>query len=434
MSAESRRHSLLREHSDHAQVGYIELFFDLVYVFAVTQLSHHLLGKLDWLGALETLVLFFAVWWAWMYTTWATNWVDPEHGANRLMLGAVMVGSLVMSSTLPHAFDWIGSHAGLTFALAYVAVQVGRSLYVAWAMGEWRRGGKKTLTRISCWFAVSAVPWIIGGLAPAPWERLAWWGAALTIEFFGPISFYRTPWLGRSTPEDWTISGGHMAERCALFIIIALGEGVVIIGATFGGLEPSAATIGAFLNGFVGSFAMWWVYFDIGAKRGAEHIEHHDRPGLVGRNAFTYWHIPIVAGIIVLAVGDELTLAHPLEPVHAEVIIVAVVGIVLFLGGTMMFKRISSGDPWFPLSHLAGLWLTAALALIGWLLHPATLVFAVGTVAIFVVVALWEWVSFHGGWIARMERRGWWLGRALRPFADSLKARRYAQRDRRQGR
>jgi low temperature requirement protein LtrA len=431
VSGDGRHPELLREHhGGHAQVGYIELFFDLVYVFAVTQLSHHLLGRLDWMGALQTLVLFLAVWWAWMYTTWATNWVDPEHGANRLMLGAVMVGSLVMSSTLPHAFE----KSGLAFALAYVSVQIGRTLYTSWAMGEWRRGGKRTLLRIAVWFAVSAVPWIIGGLAARPDERLLWWAGALTIESLGPICFYRVPGLGASSIEDWVIAGGHMAERCALFIIIALGEGVVIIGATFGGLEPDGATIGAFLTAFAGSFAMWWVYFDIGAKRGAEHIEHHDNPGLVGRNAFTYWHIPIVAGIIVLAVGDELTLAHPREPLHAEAILVAMAGMALFLGGTMMFKRISSGAPWFPLSHQAGLWLTAGLGLAGWLLHPSTLAFAVGSVAVFGVVVLWEWVSFHGGWLEPMERRGWRLARVLRPYAEFLKTRRYARRDRRQKR
>jgi low temperature requirement protein LtrA len=282
------------------------------------------------------------------------------------------------------------------------------------------------------WFAASAIPWIAGGLAPDPMARLIWWAAALAIESLGPICFYRVPGLGASTADDWTISGGHMAERCAAFIIIALGEGVVVIGASFAELEPSPAAIGAFLAAFIGSFAMWWVYFDVGASRGAEHIEHHDRPGLVGRNAFTYWHIPIVAGIIVLAVGDELALSHPLTPVHRETILVALVGMVLFIGGTMMFKRISSGDPWFPLSHQAGLWLAAVLALAGWLLRPSSLVFAIGVVAVFIVVALWEWVSFHGGWLARMERRGWRLGRALRPVADGLKARRHARRERRE--
>ncbi|MDR2856300.1 MAG: low temperature requirement protein A [Novosphingobium sp.] len=401
MSKSRSHHRLLREpDTPHAQVGYIELFFDLVYVFAVTQLSHHLLGRLDWTGALETAILFLAVWWAWIYTVWAANWVDPEHGINRLMLCAVMIGSLVMSSTLPHAF----AGAGLAFATAYVTLQVGRSLYVSWAMGEWRRGGRRTLIRIAVWFAVSGIPWIMGGLAASPTGRMLWWAGALTIESLGPTCFYRVPGLGRSTVEDWTISGGHMAERCALFIIIALGEGVVIIGATFGGLEPTAATIAAFLAAFVSSIAMWWVYFDVGARRGAEHIEHHASPGLVGRNAFTYWHIPIVAGIILLAVGDELALTHPLDPVRAPVVLVVVGGMALFLGGTMIFKRITGGNPWLPLSHLGGMWLIAALALFGWLAQPAKLLFAICSAAIFGTVALWEWVSLHSGWLAPMER------------------------------
>jgi low temperature requirement protein LtrA len=359
------------------------------------------------------------VWWAWIYTVWATNWIDPDHGANRLMLGGAMIASLVLSSTIPHAF----AAAGLAFAVAYVALQIGRTLYVSRAMGEWRRGGGRSLIRIAVWFAVSAPFWLAGGFASDPRARMLWWAGALLIESLGPICYYRVPGLGRSTPEDWTISGGHMAERCALFIIIALGEGVVITGATFGRLDPTPAAIGAFLTAFVGTFAMWWVYFDIGARRGAEHIEHHERPGLVGRNAFTYWHIPIVAGIILLAVGDELTLAHPLEPASDACLAVTLGGMALFLGGTMTFKRISSGDPWFPLSHVAGLWLTAALALAGWLLRPSTLGFAVAAATVFAVVALWEWGSFHRGWLTRMEERNWWLGRLLRRRYQRVQAR-----------
>jgi low temperature requirement protein LtrA len=408
----------------HAPVGYIELFFDLVYVFAVTQLSHHLLHHLGWLGALQTLILFLAVWWAWIYTVWATNWIDPDHGANRLVLGVVMIGSLVMSSTIPSAFG----RSGLAFALAYVAVQVGRTLYVAWAMGEWRRGGRKALIRIAVWFGVSAIPWIVGALTADPRTRMLWWAGALAIESVGPLAFYRVPGLGRSSPEDWTIAGGHMAERCALFIIIALGEGVLITGATFGEMPMTDAGVAAFLIAFVGSFAMWWVYFDVGAKRGAEHIEHHDKPGLVGRSAFTYWHIPIVAGIVLMAVADELTLAHPNERVHGEFLIASVGGSALFLWGTMTFKKISSGNPWYPLSHAAGLYLLVALALWGWLAHPPTLFFAMGSTAVFALVALWEWGSFHGGWIERIERRDGWIGRLLRRHTDRLAARREKRR------
>ena len=415
MSDGARRRSLLREvHGGHAAVGYIELFFDLVFVFAITQLSHHLLEHRDWTGALQTLILFLAVWWAWIYTTWATNWIDPDHGANRLVLGVAMIASLLLSSAIPHAF----AGAGLVFAIAYVALQIGRTLYVSWALGEWRRGDNWTLVRIACWFAASAPLWLAGGLAPDAPARMTWWAVALAIESLGPIFFYRVPGLGRSTPEDWAIAGGHMAERCALFIIIALGEGVLITGATFGRLDSSPATILSFLIAFVGSFAMWWVYFDIGAKRGAEHIEHHERPGLVGRNAFTYGHIPIVAGIVLIAVADELTLAHPREPVHADFLAVTIGGQVLFLFGTMIFKRTSSGNEWYPLSHKIGLGLTAALSAWGWLAHPASLAFSAATTATFAVVALWEWVSFHGGWLDRMESRGWRIAGPLRRYTE----------------
>jgi low temperature requirement protein LtrA len=408
------------KHGGHAPVGYIELFFDLVYVFAVTQLSHHLIEHLSWEGVLQTLILFLAVWWAWIYTTWATNWIDPDHGANRLMLGALMIGGLVMSSTIPHAFG----KNGLPFALAYVTVQIGRSLYVARALGEWRRGGSKNMTRAAIWFAAAAPLWIVGGLVADPQLRMLWWTGAVAIELLGPICFFRVPGLGRSSAQDWAIAGGHMAERAALFIIIALGEGVLITGATFGRLPIEPATIAAFVVAFIGSFAMWWVYFDVGAKRGAEHIEHHENPGIVGRNAFTYWHIPIIAGIILIAVADELTLAHPHEPVHGDFLLVTAGGMGLFLFGTMNFKRISSGNDWYPLSHVSGLWLVGALTLCGWLFHPPTLVFYAGATAIFCLVALWEWGSYHGGWVERMERRGWWLGRVARRRGDRLRARR----------
>jgi len=406
---------LRKQNGHHAQVGYIELFFDLVYVFAITQLSHYLLEHRDWIGALQMLILFLAVWWAWIYTIWATNWIDPEHGGNRLVLGAVMIAGLIMASAIPDAFR----NTGAIFAVAYVTLQIGRTLYVSWACGEWRRGGSWSLMRIAVWFGASAPLWLIGGLTSRPEARMAWWAGALAIESLGPILFYRVPGLGRSTLDDWTIAGGHMAERCALFIIIALGEGVLITGATFGRLAAEPATVLAFLTAFIGSFAMWWVYFDVGAKRGAEHIEHHDRPGLVGRNAFTYWHIPIVAGIVLIAVADELTLTHPAAPLHGDFLLITVSGMALFLIGTMTFKRISSsGNHWFPPSHLGGLWLIAALALWGWLAHPLTLYFYMGSSAVFAFVALWEWGSFHGGWIERMERRGWWLGRMLRRYTD----------------
>ena len=415
--------SLLRNHrGGHASVSNLELFFDLVYVFAITQLSHYLLVHLDWIGALQSAVLFFAVWWAWMYTTWATNWIDPDRTPNRFLIGAVMLASLIMAAALPKAF---GSGGG-TFVAAYLFVQIGRTAYTSYAMGEWRRGSGFNLLRATLWFAVAAIPWIVGALSAEPAERMAWWAGALAIEYAGPLAFFWFPGLGRSRLQDWEISGTHMAERCALFIIIALGEGLIITGATYAAAEPAAGVDAAFLNAFLGSFAMWWIYFDVGAARGAWHIGHHQTPGLIARQAFTYWHIPIVAGIVVFAVVDEMVLAQPFEHSAPSFVLLVGAAMVLFVGGNMAFKRISSGNPWYPLSHGVGLGLTVAVAAWGIIESPPRLALAAASTAALATVALWEWGSFHGGWIERMEVRGWWLGRVLRHRMD----RRRAQRER----
>lgn len=395
------RHSHLRdagEQADH-RVSPMELFFDLVFVFAVTQLSHYLLEHHTVVGALQTLVMFLAVWWAWIYTAWATNWLDPERAPVRLMLAIVMLLSLVLSSSIHEAFGDLG----LAFAAAYAAIQIGRTAYTAWAKGEWRRGASKNMTRATLYFVAAAPLWIIGGLDENPIYRLAWWAAALAVEYGGPLTFFAIPGLGRSTPTEWTISGAHMAERCALFIIICLGEGVLVTGATFAELEPTTPTVLAFLTAFIGSVAMWWIYFDVGARRGAERIEHDQRPGLIGRATYTYAHIPIVAGIIILAVVDEQVLAHPLGHIEPFLLASLMGGALLFLGGAMVFKRPSSRTGGWPLSHLVGLGLFVLLGGWAFFAHPQPLHLHMSATAVFVIVALWEWGSFHGGWAERWD-------------------------------
>ena len=396
------RHSHLRDHGaqpDHS-VSPLELFFDLVFVFAVTQLSHYLLEHLTLSGALQTLVMFFAVWWAWMYTAWATNWLDPVRTPVRIALLLVMLLSMVMSSAIPAAF---GDY-GLAFALAYVAIQVGRTAYTAWAREGFPGGSSTNMARATLYFIASAIFWIIGGFDPDPMRRLLWWAAALAIEYAGPFTFFHVPGVGRSTPEEWQISGAHMAERAGLFIIIALGEGIIVTGATFAELNPSPPTVLAFLSAFIGSVAMWWIYFDVGARRGSELIEHDDRPGLIGRQAYTYGHIPIVAGIILLAVADEQALVHPtghLEPFYVAAV---VGGALLFIGGTMIFKRLTSGQSFLPLSHCAGLLLFLLLGVWAYFAHPAPLALHLAATASFLIIAIWEWGSFHGGWQERWAR------------------------------
>ena len=392
------RHSHLREGdgADH-RVSPMELFFDLVFVFAVTQLSHYLFEHHDLAGVLQTLVMFLAVWWAWMFTAWATNWLDPDRPPVRLILALIMLISLALSSAIPKAFGDYGP----AFAASYVAIQLGRTLYTAWAKSEWRSGTPISQSRASIYFLLAAPLWIVGAVDVDAERRLLWWAAALGIEYSGPMLFFALPVLGRSTPEEWDIKGEHMAERCGLFIIIALGEGIIVIGATFSELYKDFPTVLGFIIAFVGTVATWWLYFDVGARRGQEVIEEGELPGLIGRAAYTYGHVPIVAGIIVLAVGDELLIAHPTGRAEVALVAVLTVGALLFVGGTAIFKRLTSRNGNWPLSHLAGLGAILLVGLWGLLAAPQPLLFVSTVFAAFIAIAVWEWGSFHGGWKKR---------------------------------
>ena len=403
MNIESRRRLFRnRAAEDGAKVTDIELFFDLVFVFAVTQLSHRLLDHLTPMGALETLILFAAVWWLWIYTSWATNWLDPEQVPVRALLIAMMLGGLVMSAVLPRAFEG----GGLVFALAYVIMQVGRTLVIVWASWGHDVARARNFVRLTCYFLVAAPFWIVGALA-AQDVRLALWAGALAIEYAGPWLFFRVPFLGASTPEDWDISGAHMAERCALFIIIALGEAIIVTGTTFAGLKPGVPTIVALVCGFASSAAMWWIYFDTGARRGNEAIEATEQTGRLARNAYTYLHMPIVAGIVVGAVADEIALAHPLDPQGPGFVLAACGGPALFLAGNLAFKWMTANRPAPPLSHGVGLALLIGIGVGAWTQGWSALtVLSLATGAL-IATAAWEWFSLNGGW------RRWapWIGR-----------------------
>ncbi len=382
------RTNLLRPPSGHGhhRVTFVELFFDLVFVFAITQLSHGLLDHLTPLGALQYGLLMLAVWWVWINTAWITNWLDPDKPAVRMMLFALMLIGLVLSSSIPKAFE----DRALPFALAYVAMQVGRSAFMLWALRRHDAGNHRNFVRINIWSLLSAPFWIAGALAGGT-ARLVLWGIAVAIETAAPALGYWVPGLGRSTTTDWAIEGGHMAERCGLFIIIALGESVLITGATFAGLEWTAGHVAAFVVAFTGSVAMWAVYFNIGAERSSRLVASSSDPGRMARSGYTYMHILIVAGIIVAAVGDELVLHHPGGHTDLKTAAVVIGGPALYLFGNMLFKRLSA--PHFPLSHMAGLGLLAILAPAAIILTPLAL--AATVTAVLILTAVWEWLSLR---------------------------------------
>ncbi|HEX5683696.1 MAG TPA: low temperature requirement protein A [Ideonella sp.] len=372
---------------DSGKVGMVELFFDLVFVFAVTQLSHTLLARLDPLGAVQVGVMMVGTWWVWIYTSWVTNWLDPERLPVRLALFGLMGAGLVMSAAIPKAFG----EAGLVFALAYAAQQIGRNVFVLWAVRGERQSLRRGFLRIMVWLSMASACWIAGGLAE-PQQRLAWWALALAVETAAPLLFYWTPGLGRSVLSDWDIDPNHMAERCALFVIIALGESLLITGATVANTPWSAATLGGALAAFIGTLAMWWIYFDTGATRAHHHMAHSAQPGRQARNAYTYMHLLIVAGIVVCAVADELVLVHP---DHAELpaLFAILGGPAIYLAGTAAFKWATSTRRLPPFSHLVGLVLLALLAVPAALHWASALMLGAATTTVLVIVAAWEYVA-----------------------------------------
>jgi low temperature requirement protein LtrA len=359
-----------------------------VFVFAVTQISHTLLGRLTPLGLAQTTLLFLAVWWVWVYTSWITNWLNPELTPVRILLFALMLGGLVLSTSIPQAFE----SRGLWFAVAYAAMQVGKTVFLWLSTPRSRNLARMNAIRITAWLSASAMFWIAGGFAQGNARPLLW-AVALAIEYLSPAVRFWIPKYGASEVADWVVEGGHMAERCAGFIIIALGESIVVIGATFAELAWTLETVGAFASAFIGSLAMWWIYFHKGAEAGSAQISKASEPGRLARLAYTYLHMPIVAGIIVSAVADELVLKHPSGHSGLETVLSAIGGPLLFLIGTILFKHTIRG--FLQLSHGAGI---IALGILAWFAGDLSpLLLSTLTTAIMIAVAVWESISLRSG-------------------------------------
>ncbi|WP_454759368.1 low temperature requirement protein A [Caulobacter segnis] len=381
---------LLRERHEHqhARVTYVELFFDLVFVFAVTQLSHAVLHHPTPLGVLHAAMLLGAVWWAWVCTSWITNWLDPERVPVRLMMFLLMGAGLVLSAAIPDAFG----KGGLVFACAYAFIQVGRSLF--FLISIWREPAHRmNVARILSWVTLSAVFWIAGGLLDGETRVIAWL-VAIGIDYLSAMVGFWTPGLGRSTTSDWVVEGAHMAERTALFTIIALGESIIVTGATVVGIPWTPETIAAFATSLVGSIAMWWIYFSFTAEAASEAIAESEDPGAIARLAYTYCHLIPIAGIIVAAVGDEWVIHHASGHTDVKVAAAVIGGPALFLAGVLVFK-LAVFRQW-SLTRLVGLALLAALVPLAG--HVSPLVLSMLSTLALVVVGAWEtWLASRSG-------------------------------------
>lgn len=247
--------SLARTGHRRSEVGPVELFFDLVYVFAIIQLSHLLIEHLSWTGAAQTVVVFAAVWWGWNYTAWAMNWLNPTRTPVQLLSGVLMLAALGMAIAIPTAF---GDGACL-FVGCYLFMGVLRPVFMMIAY----RGGQLAANyrMLLLWTLLAGIFWVIGATLPEQW-RLPIWLLAVAIDYAAPLAHYRLPGIGAAPMNTWDTDAEHLAERNRLVFIIALGESVLLMGGSIvehGHLTASIAV--SVLVGFASLFVLWWNYF-----------------------------------------------------------------------------------------------------------------------------------------------------------------------------
>jgi len=355
----------------------LELFFDLVFVLALTQCTALMADDPSWEGMARGLLVLGVLWWAWVGYAWLTSVVDPEEGSVRLVIFVAMAALLVASLCVPQVFN----DTGLLFACAYGVVRVCHiGLFVLASRED--PGLRTSVISLAVSTALGSGLLVGASFADGPLQG-ALWAVAILLDMAGP-SFFGV--------EGWKLAPGHFAERHGLIIIIALGESIVAIGA---GVEigVDAGVVVAAVLGVAVAAGLWWLYFDyvaIVAERRLENAEAGREQNAVARDSFSYLHFPMVAGIVLIALGMKKTLGHVDDPLKA-------VPAVALLGGTALYLLAHVAFRWRNIHRLSRQRVVAAVALLA--LIPvgseldALLLLAVVT-AVLIALIVYEVVRF----------------------------------------
>ena len=346
---EPRRHRLRAAWRQEERVTSLELFFDLVFVLAITKCTAMMAARPTWTGLGEALMVLAVLWWAWVGYAWLTSVVDPEEGTVRVVMFTAMIGLLIAAISAPHVFD--SDQRSLTFALAYALVRAAHIALFLLASHDVPRL-RRSVNGLAASSAIG-VALIVGASFLRTDARIALWLVAIVLDIGGPFAF---------GSEGWELVPGHFAERHGLMILIALGESVVAIGAA-AEQELTTGTIVAIALGVVLVGSMWWLYFDVVAAAAAEHLESMaaGRPrNDLARDSYSYLHLPMVAGIVLAAFGLHDTFAEP----HARLATVPAWalygGVALYLLGHVAFRLRHIGSFNFLRLGVAGLLLALA--------------------------------------------------------------------------
>jgi low temperature requirement protein LtrA len=347
------RIAVSRQPGAERDVSPLELFFDLVYVFAIGQVSHHLVAHVDLRTGAETVILALAVFYAWYMAAWGANWLDPDPLPVRVALVGLMFASLLMAVGIDDAFDdraWL-------FVTGYLLFQIGRCAFLIVAL-RGRPQGEHFVNNL-VWELLSGVLWVAGVIADGD-ARLLLWGLAVAGAYVGGWAQHWLPGRGRRVDLEHTeIAAGHLVERFRLFFMIVLGESVLAMGNAFAGEPFELERLLALAIGFAGTVALWWCYFQRAEALGARAAETADDAGVVG--LWGTWMLTlIVLGVIAIAVADELAIVHPGDDATVGFTILTFGGPALFLFAQLLFQYAALGRA--PRSRALGLGALAILA------------------------------------------------------------------------
>jgi low temperature requirement protein LtrA len=361
---------LVRKLEDTARATFLELFFDVVFVFALRALAQQLLNKLTWSGAYQALVLLLAIVFVWATTARITGRLNPQQPPVILLVLATMIGALVASAALPEAFG----KTGLIFAVTYLVILIGRSVYLAVLL----RGqeGQPIAQRSLIWAAATGVFWVIGALAAGP-VRTALWTLAVVLIYIARWFNYPLPGLRRLAGGQLPATGEYLAERFRALFVIGLGEVVLAIGSTLTNRGFATTQTVAFVVTFAVTALMWRIYiFRAGTAIGPA-IQASAHPDVIG-NLASYSHLVMIGGLVVTSVGDGLVIDHPLGHPRAAVTITILGGPALFLTGRYLVAYL--GFSHIDTSRLIGL--LALLCLVPPMLFLPPLVVAIAAGAV----------------------------------------------------
>ncbi|MFU8871535.1 low temperature requirement protein A [Micromonospora sp. SL4-19] len=337
------RPALVRDPDAPRRVTLLELFFDLVYVVALALISRHLITEVSWERAFQSLLLLMAIWWTWAITTLVTDMYDPQRPEIKLLIAVVMFGALLMTTAIPEAFE----ARGLVFAGTYVAIHLGRGLFLM-PTARHRPQAQRRAARIFLWFSVSAIPWLIGGVVHG-YARETLWALALGIDYLGFRLAYPVPGLGVVPEAQRTVTAEHLSERYQQFFIVALGDAILVTGTMFSLHHSEGENIGAFAVAFVSTLLLWRIYVHKSGELLPSAISRARRPSRFLVTA-PYTHLLMVAGVVTTAAGFDLVLHEPTgrtPPAWAAIILG---GPTIFLAGRAafeyeVFSRVSLSRP-----------------------------------------------------------------------------------------